>query len=152
MSGDLADALNGVRVEPDCIEIVTAKDGAEQIHASVKDFTPEDLVYVVQRLPRSASVGGVEMPLHAKSYYFEFQIDGVKVKVHGDLQFKVNDWGWGDKFEFSPTWIYIVNKKTSLVPLSVKVELYQNLGWTDKVEKINRVIASRRKLHHQAIR
>ena len=152
LSGDLGEALNGIRIKPDCVEIVTSKDGAEQIHEAVKEFSPEPVAYRVQRLTRNALVGNVEQPLYAGSHYFEFQIDGIKIKVNGDLQFKVNDWGWGDKFEFTPVWVYIVNKKTAVVPLHVKLELYQNLGWSDKVEKINLVITNRERLFHQRVR
>jgi len=152
LSGDLGEALNGVRVRPDCIEIVTSKNGAEQIQESAIEFNPEPVAYRVQRLPRNALIGNVEQPLYAGSYYFEFQIDGIKIKVNGDLQFKVNNWGWGDEFEFTPVWVYIVNKKTAVVPLHVKLELYKNLGWSDKVEKINWVITNRERLFHQRVR
>jgi hypothetical protein len=152
LSGDLGEALKGVRVEPDCIEIVTSKDGAEKIQDAVKELSPEPVAYRVQQLPRNALIGGMEQPLYARSYYFEFQFEGTKVKVHGDLQFKVSNWGWGDKFEFNPVLVYIVNKKTSVVPLSVKYELYKNLGWTDRVEKIKLVIDNRQRLFHQNVR
>lgn len=71
----------------------------------------------------------------------------MKVKVHGDLQFKVDDWDWGDVLEFDPEYVYVVGAKIALVPLSVKSELYQNLGWIDRVEKIKQAISPpRRKL------
>ncbi len=149
LCGDLGEALKGIRIQPDCIEIVTSKDGAAQIQESVKDLDPEPIDYKIQKLPRNAVVAGAEFALYERSYYFEFQVEGIKVKVHGDLQFNVNNWGWGDKFEFNPTSVYIVNRKTSVVPLDILSELYRNLGWTDKTEKINLVIANRQRLHHQ---
>jgi hypothetical protein len=136
LSGDFGEALKGVRVEPDCVEIVTSKEGAEKIQDSVKDLNPQSIEHRVQQLPRNAVVGGSEYPLYEGSYYFEFFVDAIKVKVHGDLQYKVGEWSWGDKFEFSPSEVYIVNKKTSVVPLHIKYELYQNLGWSDRAEKI----------------
>ena len=57
-------------------------------------------------------------------------------KVHGDLQFKVDDWDWGDVLEFDPEYVYVVGAKIAVVPLSVKYELYRSLGWIDRVEKI----------------
>ena len=87
------------------------------------------------------------IPFIIRSYYFEFEVDGIKVKVHGDLQFKVGEWDWGDKFEFIPGSIYIVNKKTSLVPLYTIYELYQSLGWADRAEKITDVTVSRQRFH-----
>jgi hypothetical protein len=149
VSGDLGEALKGVRSKPDCIEIVTSKDGAQQIHESVEALNPEPIAYKVQQLPRNALIGSAEYPIYLRSYYFEFQVDEIKVKVQGDLQFDVNNWGWGDKFEFNPTSVYIVNKRTSIVPLDVKYELYKNLGWTDRMEKIRSVIATREQLHQR---
>ena len=136
ISGDLGEALKRVRVQPDCIEILTSKDGAEQIYRSVKELSPQQIAYRVQKSPRNALVEGVEYPLFTRSHCYEFQINGVKVKIDGDLQYKVGDWDWGDKFEFNPDTVYIVNKKTSVVPLQIKYALYQSLGWTDRIEKI----------------
>ena len=136
ISGDLGEALKRVKVQPDCIEILTSKDGAEQIYESVKELSPQPIALRVQKSPRNALIGGIEYPIFMKSCYFEFQINGIKVKVDGDLQYKVGDWDWGDKFEFNPDTVYIVNKRTSIVPLQIKYELYQSLGWTDRIEKI----------------
>ena len=117
VSGDLAEVLQAVRVEPDCIEIVTSQKGAEQICSAVSEFNPQKIEYLIQKLQRNALIREKEYPVFIRSRYFEFEINGIKVKVHGDLQFKVGDWDWGDKFEFVPISIYIVNKKTSVVPL-----------------------------------
>jgi hypothetical protein len=152
LSGKLGEALKGVRVEPDCIEIVTSKDGAEQINDLVKEFNPEQIAYRVQQLSRTALINGVENPIYIRSHYFEFNVDGIKAEVHGDLQFKVNDWAWGDKFDFLPDTVYVVNKKTSVVPLNVRYDLYQSLGWIDRAEKISSVIANHQRLLHRNIR
>ena len=148
VSGDLAEVLQAVRVEPDCIEIVTSQKGAEQICSAVSEFNPQKIEYRTQQLQRNALIGEKEYPVFIRSHYFEFEVNGIKVKVHGDLQFKVDEWGWGDKFEFVPISIYIVNKKTSLVPLYTRYELYQSLGWSDRAEKITNVIANRQRFNH----
>ncbi len=147
VSGDLAEALKAVRVKPDCIEIVTSEKGAEQICSAVSEFNPQKIEYRIQQLQRNALIGGKEYPVFIRSHYFEFEVNGIKVKVHGDLQFEVDEWGWGDKFEFVPVSIYIVNKKTSLVPLNTIYELYENLGWSDRAEKITDVTVSRQRFH-----
>ena len=147
VSGDLAEALEAVRVEPDCIEIVTSKKGAEQIFSAVSKFYPQKIEYRIQQLQRNALIREKEYPVFIRSHYFEFEVDGIKVKVHGDLQFKVDEWGWGDKFEFVPISIYIVNKKTSVVPLYTIYELYQSLGWSDRAEKITNVIVNHQRFH-----
>ena len=40
VNGDLAESLRIVKVEPDCIEIVTSKDDAQQIFQAVQEFDP----------------------------------------------------------------------------------------------------------------
>ena len=45
LSGDLGEALNGIRMKPYCVEIVTSKDGAEQIYEAVKEFSPSLLPF-----------------------------------------------------------------------------------------------------------
>ncbi len=78
-------------------------------------------------------------PVYIRSYYFDFNINNVKVKVEGDLQFKVGEWDWGDVFDFTPEYVYVVGKKIAVTPLSIASELYRSLGWTDRVEKIREV-------------
>ena len=147
LSGNLGEALRTVRVEPDCIEIVASKDAAQQIHDAVADFNVQPIAYLVQQLPRNASIQGKEYPVYIRSHYFEFDIDGIKVKVHGDLQYRVNDWDWGDTFQFEPDTVYVVGKKTSVVPLQVRYELYRGLGWLDRAENISKVFANWDKIH-----
>lgn len=145
--GDLGEAFKAVRVSPDCIEIVTSKEGAEKINGAVAEFAPEPVDYRVQVLPRNAIVQGQEIPIYIRSYTFEFKIGSVAFKIFGDLQFKLNGWEWGDVLEFEPEAVFVVNKRTLVAPLQVKYELYQALGWTDRMEKIKWVIETRRRSH-----
>lgn len=143
LGGDLGEALKSVRVDPDCVEIVTSRFSAGQIHDSVEEFNPGQIEYGVQLLLRNAVVAQIKYPVYIRSYHFEFSINQIKIKVFGDLQFKVNDWEWGDKLEFEPSTVRVVNRVTNLVPLYIKYELYQALGWTDRMEKIGRVVLDR---------
>ena len=150
LSGDFGEALKGVRIEPDCIEIVASKEQAEKIQDAVKDLNPQPIKYLFHRQTRNANINGKEYPLYTESYYFEFFIDNIKVKVQGDLRFKVGEWPWGDKFEFTPSYVYIVNKKTSVVPLHIKYELYKSLGWSDRMERIASVTSNRQRLDQRS--
>jgi hypothetical protein len=147
LSGNIGEALRTVRVDPDCIEIVGSEDAASQIHDAVADFNVQPIAFLVQQLPRKASIQGKEYPVYIRSHYFEFDIDGVNVKVHGDLQYRVSDWAWGDTFQFEPDIVYVVGKKTSVVPLQVRYELYRGLGWSDKAENISNVFANWAKVY-----
>ena len=138
--GDLAEALRTVQVEPDCLEIVCTKQDSEKIFQLVQDLNPSPFNYQTRQLSRNAVIDGSEFPIFVKSHYFDFNLDSVTVKVQGDLQFKVGNWDWGDIFLFAPEYVYIVGKKTAVTPLTIKAELYQYFGWSDRFEKVKVVI------------
>jgi len=143
VGGELGEALRTVQVEPDCIEIVTSKKGAAQIFLAVKDLNPVGLYFQTERLNRNAIVDDKEYPVYLRSYFFDFALEGVQIKVHGDPQYRISNWDWGDKIDFTPEYIYIVGAKTAIVPLQIKLEIYQALGWKDRAEKVMQVIAKR---------
>ena len=140
----MAELLRIVKVEPDCIEIVTSKDDAQKIFEAVQEFKPRQITFQTLCLSRNAVIDGKEYPVSIRSFYFDFNINNVKVKVEGDLQFKVGDWEWGDVFDFTPEYVYVVGKKIAVTPLLIASDLYQSLGWIDRVKKINDVT---KKLH-----
>ncbi len=143
VSGELGEALRTIQVKPDCIEIVTSKKGAIQIFLAVKELDPLGVFFQTQRLDRNALVNGIEYPVYVRSHFFEFTLAGVKFKVYGDLQYRIGNWDWGDKLEFTPEHVYVVGAKTAIVPLQVKYEIYEALGWTDRAAKIKSAIEKR---------
>ena len=140
VSGDLAERMRLVRVEVDCIEIVTSKEGAEQIFQEVQEYKPRKLGIQTRRLQRDADICKEVFPVYVRSYSFEFNINDVTVKVQGDLQFKVGNWEWGEVFDFNPEYINVTGKTIAVIPLSIQYEFYQSLGWTDRAVKIFQVI------------
>ena len=139
INGDLAERLRIIKVEPDCIEIVSSSEDAQKIYQAFQDFAPGQITLQTMKLSRNALIDGEELPVYIRCFYFDFNLNNVKVKVEGDLQFKVGEWDWGDVFDFTPDYIYVVGKKIAITPLSVASELYRCLGWTDRVEKIREV-------------
>ncbi len=137
IGGDLGEVLRGVHIEADSIEIVTDEDGARRIFEPIKrNYNPTEIKYLEQRLPRDATINEKEYPVYIRSHYFEFQVDNVKVKVQGDLQYKVGEWDVGDVLEFDPEHVYIVGEEMSVIPLLLKYEIARALGWQDRQEKI----------------
>ncbi len=141
VGGDLGESLRSVDVKPDCVEVLTDKEGAHRIFEAMREYTSSEPHLLDQSLPRNAFIKGQDYPVYIRSHYFEFKIDSVKIKIHGDIQFKVDNWDWGDPVEFDPEYVYIVGAKTPVVPLLVKAELYQNLGWTDRLEKVGTALS-----------
>lgn len=140
VGGKLGEALRVVQVEPDCIDLVTTETGANQIYRAINGVKAENLAVQTQRLPRDALISGNSYPVYLRSYFFEFNLNKVPVRVYGDVQLKVNDWDWGDKLEFTPEYVYVAGTKMALVPLQFKIGIYTALGWTDRVEKINQIL------------
>ena len=137
IGGDLGEALRGVKVDADSIELVTDEDGAKKIFEAVSnDYNPTEIKYFMQRLPRDATINEKEYPVYIRSHYFEFQVNAVRVRVHGDLQYKVGEWDVGDILEFDPEQVYIVGEEMSVIPLLLKYEIARALGWKDRQEKI----------------
>jgi len=139
LSGDLAECLRIVKVEPGCIEIVSSSEDAQKIFQAVQDFAPRQITFQTTKLSRNAVVDGKEFPVYVRCFCFDFKVNNVKVKIEGDLQFRVGEWDWGDVLDFTPDYVYVVGKKIAVTPLSIASELYRSLGWTDRVEKIKEV-------------
>ncbi len=148
VNGDLAMSLRTVNIEPDCIEILCTKQEAQQLFEASKDFTPHPISFQTKKLAQDAVYEGNKYPVYSRSHYFEFAIKGIPVKVQGDLQFKVNDWEWGDTLEFQPEYVSVVGKKTAVTPLAILHQLYSSLGWTEKAQSIEQVLQKRLVRHH----
>lgn len=146
LSGDFGEILRTVHVEPNCIEIVTSKEETEQIRQAVQEYAPQEIKQQTERLSRNATIAGKEFPVHIRSHFFEFNINTIKIKVFGDLQYQIANWGWGDKVKFEPDYVYVEGRKMAVMPLEVKYELYLGLGWMDRAEKIWRVLARKKRI------
>ncbi len=136
----MGEILKTVQVQPDCIEILTDSKGATDIFLAFKDLVPKEVLFQTQRVDRNAVIEGKEYPVYTRSYYFEFSTNGAKVKVFGDLQYRIGDWEWGHNLEFTPDYVSVVGAKTAIVPLQIKQQIYQGFGWTDRAEKIGKVL------------
>ncbi len=140
VGGKLGEALRVVQVEPDSIDAVTTENGANQILRAIQGANANNLTMRLQRLPRDALINENYYSVYIRSYSFEFSLGKVGVKVYGDVQVKVDDWEWGDKLEFTPEYVYVAGVKFGLVPLQLKLDIYNALGWVDSAEKIRRVL------------
>jgi hypothetical protein len=143
--GDASEIMMGVNVQADYLEILTTKEGCEQIWTELTEYQTLAPGLVERKLPRDADVEGKMLPVYIKSHYAEFTIDGVRLEVHGDEQIKVGEWDWGDPLDFKADYTYTAAGKIPLVPLSLKSELGLGLGWLDRVELISDAIMQK---HH----
>ena len=147
IGGDAGEVMLGVNVTPEHIEIITTKEGCEEIVKALAEYQPSAPVMVEREHPRKAEIDGAMLPVYTRSYYSELRIDGVKVEVHGDEQIKVGEWDWGDPLDFKPEYAYIAAGKLPLVPLTLKSELDIGLGWLDRVKLISDAVLQKHHSH-----
>jgi len=167
IGGNAGELALGVGVTPDHLDILTTKKGCDAICAlfsklqsppaatpvvatgdataspqTVPEKSPPPASSIVPtatstKVEREAEIDGKKYPVYVWSHYAEFKLDGVQVKVYGDLQIKVGEWEWGTPLIFEPSNVNIVGATLPIFPLRLKSELYLGLGWMDRVEKIS---------------
>ena len=140
IGGELAENLQGVKVEPNHVEVVTTRKGATKITELLEEGHPRSLEFVEKKLEREAEVGGVRYPVYTRCYYSELRLKGVEVEIFGDFRYRVNDWEWGDSLEFEPIGLYLVGKRLPVMPLELIGDLLNSLGWTDRTEKVREAL------------
>ena len=148
IGGDAGEIIKGVNVRTDYLEILTTKEGCNEICERLKMYQTLEPAIVEKKLGKEADVDGKMYPVYVKSHYAELTINKVRVEIYGDEQIKVGEWEWGDPLDFEPDYSYIVGKKIPIVPLRLKSELDIGLGWLDRVELISLAIMSGQ--HHLA--
>jgi hypothetical protein len=148
IGGDAGEIIKGVNVKTDYLEILTTKEGCDEISEKVKEYLSLEPATREKKLGKEADVDAKMYPVYVKSHYAELTINKVKVEIYGDQQIKVGEWDWGDPLDFEPDYSYIVGKKVPIVPLRLKSELDLGLGWLDRLELISTAIMSGQ--HHLA--
>jgi hypothetical protein len=135
--GDAGEIIKGVNVRTDYLEIVTTKEGTEEISRLLAGYVTLAPAAAEKRLSRDADFGGKMLPIYIRSHYAELKVDGVRVELYGDLQFKVAEWDWGDPIDYEVEHVNIIGKNVPTIPLRLKSELDLGLGWLDRVELIS---------------
>lgn len=146
LGGEAGEIMQGVNVTADRLVINTTREGTDQIWQAAEQYRTLAPAMAEKKLEREADVDGRMLPIYIRSYYAELTIDGTKVEVYGDQQFKVAEWEWGDPLDFEPTTTYIPGgRKLPLVPLNLQGQLALGLGWLDTVQLITEAVLAK---HH----
>ena len=148
VGGDAGEIIKGVHLRTDHLELLTTKEGCDEICRLLAEHVTLAPRESEKRLPRDADVESKMYPVFVKSHFAELTLDGVRVEVHGDQQIKVGEWDWGDALDFEPDYSYIVHEKVPIVPLRLKQELDLGLGWLDRLELIGKALETGQ--HHIA--
>jgi len=126
LAGSVSLALQGVNVSPNDIDILTDKEGAFEINRIFKDYEVKPV-----RFRRSRFF---------QSYFGEFEIEGVKVEVMGDLKELVKGEWRSLSWRLSTSRIIEVEGiKLPVSPLEDQLKSYQALRRKKNSSKIQRI-------------
>ncbi len=137
ISSDLAENLLGVHIRPTEVEVVTDMNGLREIRARLSEFSPPEPVLTEKTLAREAEIQNEMHPVRTRSNLVSFKINEVLFLVHGDFQFRVGGWDWGDPVLFDAQSVNVAGSTIPVMPLRIASEIYLTLGWLDRVEMIS---------------
>lgn len=146
IGGDIGEQMMGVNVNSDHLEILTTKEGCDQMCEDLASYVKIKPADTEKKLDRDADIDGKMLPIYVKSRYAELSVDGIRVEIYGDEQIKVGEWEWGDPLFFNADYTYVSGGKIPLVPLALKSELALGLGWLDRVSLISDAVLQK---HHE---
>lgn len=130
LSGSTSLALQGVNIEVHDIDIVTDKVGALALDRLLKDYNTVEMKY-----------SGTDK---YQSYFGAYEIDGVKVEIMGEFQYKLKTGEWSLENHLHD--IHFVMYDGAEIPvLSLEQELveYENADKIVTIEKIKEKLCNR---------
>jgi len=134
--GSMSLALQGVKVVPGDIDILTDKNGAYKINALLKDFEVKSVKY-----RRTDNV---------QSYLGEFKVNNIKIEVMAEYQEKVNgQWQTLDSRLVSPTTIQFEGLQIPISDLGKQLQSYEISGREKDVDKIAAIREALENRHNQ---
>lgn len=132
IAGDTAEMVSGTDIETDHLEILTTLIGTTMICRALAESVTKGPSLLETRLERDAHVSGKTLPVHIRSRYAELELDGVRIQLYGDLQYRVGAWDWGEPIDYEPDYVQLAGYKVPVVPLALRTELATSLGWSDR--------------------
>ena len=126
LAGSVSLALQGVDVKPNDIDILTDEKGALEINRILKDYEVKPV-----RFRRSKAF---------QSYFGEFEIEGVKVEVMGDLrEFVEGEWRSLSHRLSTPRIIEVEGIRLPVSRLEDQLRSYRMLGRRKDSSKVRRI-------------
>lgn len=128
VTGSLAFALQGARIEPHDIDIQTDQRGAYEIEHLLSEF-------VVEKVTFSSSES-------IRSHFGVLMIDGIKVEVMGDIQKRSErgDWGAPVDLEHHKRFIEVGRMQVPVLSLEYEYQAYLKLGRIDEAQMLRRLL------------
>ncbi|MCC7574853.1 hypothetical protein KO361_04645 [Candidatus Woesearchaeota archaeon] len=113
--GSASLALQNVKIKPGDVDILTDGDDALKMNEIFKDFKVRDVEFKTSEI--------------FESYFGEFNINGVKVEIMGDLKEKIDGEWTSLKDRLKRTeYVEVDSFKVPVSPLSEQLVSYEKLG------------------------
>jgi hypothetical protein len=123
LSGSTSLLIQGVDIKPGDIDIVTDKEGADNIDKILSE-------YRIQKPEYSSTE-------EFRSYYGKYIINGIKIDLVGEFQYKKKDRSWSNLRHEEKFFKKDYNGMTlMLLPLEEELKEYEELDRLEKVRKI----------------
>jgi hypothetical protein len=111
LAGSVSLALQGVKIKPRDIDVLTDREGALGIAELLKEHERKPVKFKSDKM--------------ARSFFGEFEVKGVTVEVMGDLEERVgSDWVSMSCRLVSPKWVKIDGMKVPVSPLDEQLRSY----------------------------
>lgn len=125
VTGSLGMVLHGMQMDIHDIDIQTDKEGAYEIERRL-------VKYLVKLVHFKASE-------RIRSYFGVFEIGGIKIEVMGDMQHLLHDQTWDSpvSLESIRDWVDYADMHIPVITLEHEAKACQNMGRTEKADKIN---------------
>jgi hypothetical protein len=142
VGGDLSETIMGVHVRPKDIEIMTDGAGLDKVVGALSDYHLTPIGVTERKLDREAELDLKTYPVYERFTGAEFTHGGAKVTIQGDYQLKVGEWEWGDAYFFKPETINVALVRIPVMPLALRTEVQNTLGWLDRAHLIAEAYAA----------
>ena len=115
-------ALQGLRVEPDDIDIQTDEAGAYEIERRLSEFVTKKVAFSSTEKIRS--------------HFGTLMIDGIDVEIMGDLQKRLDDGTWEPPLDLNrhKRFVEAGGMRIPVLSLEYEYEAYLKLGRTEKAK------------------
>ena len=129
--GSLSHALQGLKTQPNDIDITTTRRGAHTIEQLLQPHVTRPITY--------------SQADHVRSHLGELTINGVKIEIIGDMETSTDNRTWTPLPHDPPHIIMVAGAPIPVRTLEQETQTYTRLGRTERAEKLRALIERRAK-------
>ena len=129
--GSLSHALQGLKTQPNDIDITTTRQGAHTIQHLLQPHATHPVTH--------------SQTDHVRSHLGELTIHGVTIQIIGDMETTTDNSTWTPLPDEDPTTIPVQGAPIPVHSLEHEIETYTRLNRTERVERLKALIEKQAK-------